>query len=243
MIPPELVDQQRDTLENLATLALADLARFWATIDLADARDATDQLLPLVRDVTDAYGEIAAVFAADFFDVVRDAAGAPGTFRARPGLPASHAQVDALTRWAMDPIWSTDPRPDTALSRLEGGVTRLVQQPERQTVWQAVDDDPADPRYARVPHGDEPCAWCLMLASRGGVYESADVATVAQVGTRAGLAYHDDCRCRPLPVWRDDDLPEINRRLGDEWDQHASREPNPLVAWRRHVEETRTPQP
>ena len=47
------------------------------------------------------------------------------------------------------------------------------------------------PRFARVPTGNETCDFCLMLASRGFVYRSADSATHT----------HANCDCRIVPSW------------------------------------------
>lgn len=47
-------------------------------------------------------------------------------------------------------------------------------------------------RYARVPMGGETCEFCIMLASRGFVYTSADNAG-------EGTHYHTHCRCKIIP--------------------------------------------
>lgn len=49
-------------------------------------------------------------------------------------------------------------------------------------------------RFARVPAGGETCPFCLMLASRGFVYHSAQNA-----GDDGH--YHAHCRCRIVPSW------------------------------------------
>lgn len=45
-------------------------------------------------------------------------------------------------------------------------------------------------RYARVPTNSNPCDWCVMLASRGFVYASAD---------RAEAGSHTNCQCVVTP--------------------------------------------
>lgn len=47
-------------------------------------------------------------------------------------------------------------------------------------------------RFARVPQGADPCAWCLMLASRGFVYLSE---WTAEHRASDGDLYHSCCRC------------------------------------------------
>lgn len=45
-------------------------------------------------------------------------------------------------------------------------------------------------RYARVPTNSNPCEWCVMLASRGFVYSSAD---------NAEAGSHEHCKCVVVP--------------------------------------------
>ena len=51
--------------------------------------------------------------------------------------------------------------------------------------------DPLQPKWARVPTGDETCEYCIMLASRGFVYGSLELASHA----------HENCDCRIIPGW------------------------------------------
>ena len=46
--------------------------------------------------------------------------------------------------------------------------------------------------YARVPMGNEACGFCIMLASRGFAYSSANAAG-------EGNHYHANCRCKVIP--------------------------------------------
>lgn len=62
-----------------------------------------------------------------------------------------------------------------------------------------VEDGDRPVRWARVLVGAENCGFCVMLASRGGVYESREVALRGE--TRVELAYHDGCDCDAEPVY------------------------------------------
>lgn len=247
----------------LEALANRDIVRFWRTLNLEDAREATRLLIPAVRDVVGAYNDLAATVAADYYDDARDAAQVSGQFSARPAPALPTDQVDALTRWSVTPLWSQDPRYGLALARLAGGSQRLIRRAERDTITSNVRRDPATPRYVRVPSADA-CAFCLMLASRGPVYQAESAREVVGRGVRQwdrpgrrgpsrivdrvggrrgsrqlGEPYHDNCRCRTQPVWSMHDVPDINRRLADEWDQVTAGEREQLDAWRAHVDATR----
>lgn len=65
----------------------------------------------------------------------------------------------------------------------------------RRTVMQAVPDDPLKPKWARVQGGNESCAFCWMLISRGPVYRSEQTA----LGNQGG--FHPNCDCRVVPVF------------------------------------------
>lgn len=54
--------------------------------------------------------------------------------------------------------------------------------------------DPSEPRFARIPQGETTCDFCIMLASRGPVYHTAETAG-------ALTKYHPHCDCLIMPVW------------------------------------------
>lgn len=62
--------------------------------------------------------------------------------------------------------------------------------------------DPADVRFARIPSGVETCPFCLMLASRGFVYDSAQKAEFR----KGGGHYHPHCDCRIVPGFGDTEV-------------------------------------
>lgn len=184
-----------------------------------------DNVTDLVSNLVEVWGDVAATTAADFFDEMRDRAGASGAFTAVLADPAPRDQVAGTVRWALDP-WAQavtvgggyDPQtgaelpgqrqlPDELdlermLGKLQGPLQRLIRQTGRQTIDQSVRLDPARPRVARVPMGAETCAFCLVLASRGPVYRS-----VSSAGH--DTKYHDFDDCEQVVVWGStDELPE-----------------------------------
>lgn len=197
MIPPELVDRHRATQQALVTVANRDLLTVWRTLDLDDARAVTDALIPTMRDLTGAYGEQSAVMAADFYDDARAAVGAPGRFQARPAQVAAVEQVDPLTRWAVTPLWSTDPRYGKALDQLAGEAGRLVRAAGEGTVTGASDADPQARGWQRVTSPGA-CKFCVGLSDRGDVYTRSSVR----------FAAHTNCRCSAVPSW-DPDADEV----------------------------------
>ena len=104
-------------------------------------------------------------------------------------------QIDAMIRWAVGPLWSSEPDPALALTNLDGGVTRLALAPGRDTIVESTKADPANPRYARTPDAGA-CEFCLMLAGRGAVYAE----------DTAGFDAHDRCKCGAVPIFDGDTI-------------------------------------
>lgn len=199
MATPAEAAAYRDAQRDVVALAHADLVRWWRDLDVSDPRAAVAALEAFVPELVAAYGDMAAVVAADWYDMLREQAAVSGAFRASLAGTVPTGQVQASARWAAGPLFAETPDSDKALQLLAGTVQRLVQQGGRDTLARNTLQDPAKPRWARVPHG-KTCAWCRMLASRGAVYLSA---------RSAGRwnKWHDRCDCQPVPVWQGQALP------------------------------------
>lgn len=114
-----------------------------------------------------------------------------------------------------DEIPMREPTSEEIHDRLSRSLQRLAMQPARDTIARSAERDPAEARWARVPQGEITCAFCLVMASRGGVYLSE--ASASQVVGRRGRtrgkrslgdSYHDSCDCIAVPIWDEDDYPE-----------------------------------
>lgn len=189
------VESQR----GVRRLVLRDLAAWWASVDHlspSEIQREAEQFVPLLAQT---YGEVSATAAADFYDVARGDSVARGRFTATMGPNGAAEQMSRRVRWGMAPAFSGDPA--AALGRLSIEADASALQAGRDTVMFNANRDPSNPRWARVPVG-KTCAWCLMLASRGPVYRSADSAGAA------GQYHGGACDCQPTPSWdRGKDLP------------------------------------
>lgn len=195
MATPRQVSTYDRAQRAVVTLARARLVAWWSRMDFANPEAAARALEAFLPELVSAYGRAAAAVAADWFEELRADAGASPPFRAALADPVPVDQVRASARWGMGPVFSDSPDADAALRRVAGTVQRLVQRPARETLFRSGVADPARPKWARVPRGPNPCAFCRMLAGRGAVYLSADSAGAFD-------AYHDDCWCVAEPVWR-----------------------------------------
>lgn len=91
--------------------------------------------------------------------------------------------------------------------------------------------------WARVLTGAESCPFCVMLASRGAVYQSKETAAAFKHETKQG---HNACDCRIVPVWDKNhwEGKEQADALYEKWLEVANREEHPdqWGAWRRWYE-------
>lgn len=225
--PPE---RQR-AYAALAALAARELAAIWARLDLRNLDRLTDPLAMILAALSDKYGAAAAALAADWYDEARVDAAALGAFAAIPAAAPDMERLEILSRWGVGPLYGAAPRPDAALSRISGGLQRVVLDQARSTVEESAALDPAKPRFARHASANA-CAFCALMASRGPVYHSeASALTVVGRGTdvstnvgrkrgrrakgiRArgsrglGEKYHDDCHCAVVEVFDGQDYEE-----------------------------------
>ena len=150
------------------------------------------EITPEVLDVwlatIETFGEASAAMGADQFERAAAELGLrrPVT-RLAPGADPQRAVARA--RWALSQAdqWGN----------LGPLLDELVKQPYRSTVANSAFASGAG--YARVPSG-KTCDFCLMLASRGGVYKTAKTAG-------EGKKFHGDCDCRIVLVRGLEDYP------------------------------------
>lgn len=190
------VSELRRNQGRIVKLAVADLEDFWGSLNLNKPERARDQLLRFIPTLTDEYGDWAATVAADWYEDVRGAAGAAGKAKIALADPVNHDRVRGDTRYAAGHLFTDEPVRTRAL--MAGALDRYVRQPGRDTISQSATREHA--RWARVPGGADPCAFCQMMGSRGFAYSSESHALGAE-------DYHDHCECEVVPSW--DESPSL----------------------------------
>lgn len=192
----------RQAQADVATLAYAEIVSFWQTLDLTDPIAVVRALEAYLPHVIQAYGEVGAGIAADFYESLREQSPAiRKAYTAVLGDAIPIGAVEASARWAVGPLFGRGKiqTPEQALSNVISVTNRFVLGAGRETITTNVERDPERVRYARVPTGAHTCAFCLVQASRGAVYTSS---------VTAGRDFHGHCDCVPTPVWEGDALPE-----------------------------------
>lgn len=187
----ELAEAHAATVEDVVTLAVADLVREWDGLDHANAAATTQAAKDLSVALVDEYGTVLGGYAADWYEDVRADAGVTTRFVAAPGSLPPVEQVVGVAGYAMGPLWSERaPDPGLALSKLSGGLQRMVVNADRSTVIENVRRDPAAQRWFRYASANA-CAFCSMLAG---------VARYREQST-ADFKPHDDCHCTAVPTF------------------------------------------
>ena len=228
---PTAAEKVRRAQASLAYRARLEVVTVWPKIAALPPERIAVVMAELLQEVAQRYGSGAASIAADFYDELRSAAGATGSFAADPSELPPLERYEALSRWGVGPMFGSSPNAALALSLMTGGLERIVLNTGRDTISDAVALDPSGPRYARHASANA-CAFCAMVASRGPVYRSEVSAGgvtgrgtalstnvgrtsgrmakgIRERGSRSiGTKYHDSCHCTTVPVWPGQDYQE-----------------------------------
>lgn len=218
---PGQADAQAARNAAIVAFAADDLANLWPRVDW-ESPDAPSAISTVYGGIVQSYGQSAAAVAAQTYDELRGARELATDYRAVPAEPLPQSEIDKAVRSSFlgrdgqdqdrKPTTTSDlPLPERVEKRLTTGLQKRVMQPGRNTVAQNVAQDPARPRYIRVPRGKSTCAFCILLASRDigpkfRGYSAASVRTDPDTGTQYlvdsnGERYHNECDCEAIPLF------------------------------------------
>lgn len=188
-------EKHRAAIDDVVALAVAELVSEWPGLPTGDPlalrRELADLMLALIPD----FAEMTGTLGADWYEDLRVAANAPGSYTAvLPDLPPT-AQIRNSAEWASTAAYADEQK---ALADAAEVVDRLLADVAREAVVANAERDPAPARFARYASASA-CAFCAMNALRGPVYRSEHA---------AADKYHAYCRCIAVPVWRRSDYQE-----------------------------------
>lgn len=140
----------------------------------------------------------------------------------------------------LDALDEDDDVPELIVEEAVSVADRHAKDAGRQAEIDAARHDPRAIGYARRLSGVVNCAFCVMLASRGPVYKSAESALVRHEGrgrsaVATGEPFHDRCDCEVVPVFdrQNWDGRAEYERLRKLWDTHGGT----LKDFRRYLDE------
>ena len=178
-------------MADLSAAAQSDFLMGFRSIDPRNQYERYRFVRAFFPALVDEYGTISAALAADVFEAEARALGIRPSVELAPGVNAERASARLMGELNMTTTLAT------ALQLTD----ELVRQPYRSTFQDSAYRSGAG--WARVPVSDT-CQFCIMLASRGGVYSSEEIAEFGFSGKK----YHGDCDCVPVLVRGPEDYPE-----------------------------------
>lgn len=190
-------DAQARVLEVLQSIQ-------WTPDNIAQCRDLVIQALAAVMPT---YTTMAAQASADFYDAARELA-----VGEKMGAKAISGYDEAKTAGAVRAFvrFVVDGRVETFNDQVLQRVDYEMKMSAANSTIENGRRDKRKPRYARVPTGAETCDFCLMLASRGFVYNSQSTASMGHV--------HSGCDCRIVAGWDGMEVDDYDpRSIYDRW--------------------------
>ena len=214
-IPRAYVDGFTSAINAVSDAVRAELSAALSQVDMArDVATVRAEVVEIMQAFCGGATDMAAQLAAEFYDGLRE-----WELGERMGAVAASGREPDATEGAVRAF---------AEKLVEGNAVAFVdlciERVDYETKVAASEcvaingrRDPRRPRYARVPDGAETCDFCLMLASRGFVYHSEELAGHA----------HANCDCRVVPSWKAGgvegyDPDELHRRWQDAIDEKAA---------------------
>lgn len=186
VLPASEVALYRGAMRDVNTLAEAALRRAWEQLDPTDAESARDGLLDVLPGIVSAYHVTAATVTADWYDLMREDAGVRARFTAVTPPPPDPERARVLARWGVGPLFSAAPAPGVVLSKLTGGLQRVITDGARETITVSSTRDPARPGWQRVGTGR--CDYCR---ARIGLH----------IRNSTIFESHDACGCVAVPAF------------------------------------------
>lgn len=191
-----LTEQHRRGQLQARSALLRQLIAIWPLFDPERIDETWGAVQPGVMALTTWGREQSVALASEYYQAFRVAEGATGGAAIPPASTAWRAAA-AVSLEVTGPVRAKQlvamGRPDVraqTLVSLSGAVSRIALNGGRETILEAVRHDRRAVGWARVTTGT-PCAFCAMLASRGGVYSKRTV----------DFRAHDHCACSSEPVF------------------------------------------
>ncbi|PRB02772.1 hypothetical protein CQ047_17870 [Microbacterium sp. MYb72] len=187
------VDEHRETIVDITTLAQDDLVGYTASILNESPERVAVQVRAATPAVVSQYGETAAVAGALFYETNRPSPG----FTADLARPAIGDQVSKDITWALAPLFAGQFDEASALmilDRLKGIAQTYVAEADRRTLLTASAADPLSRGIRRYATAGA-CTFCAYLSTMEAVtYESSE--------------WHKHCNCVNVPSWEENPAPE-----------------------------------
>lgn len=196
------LQEQEGLVEGTVSLALSITQDYFSSLGKVTGDVLRNGLLTFLPELLTNSREQVSLDTINFYESLRSEANVSG--RGPDLAPLQDLNMDALEssiRWAVGPAFETDEQTQDlmkALDQVEDVVDRWTREAEIDTLLDAIELDEEPVAWYRVNEPNS-CTFCLMCASRGPVYDSAETAGKYKT-------YHRKCRCRCLPLFKGEPL-------------------------------------
>jgi hypothetical protein len=234
----------------LSARLIEQMGPLWDLIRLGAFATTVPLWIAAVVELLQRFARMSGTLAADYYAEERDIANARGVFVPAPAqIPDGKAE--ASLRWATKSLWvpeADNPPPieerlASAEHLAEGVAQKIVADVGRDTVMEALEDDPEAVAWARQTDAD-PCAFCALMSSRGAVFHTEETAGRAANRRFIGAGeykFHNFCSCTVIPIlegqrWEPPEYVQEWDRLYTEVTGGVRGREDKLRAWRRAFE-------
>lgn len=192
------IQRYADTLAELSAeanvVARGQIALWMSMHPEATVAECRELAAYVVSRTVERYGDAAATNAAKLYDEVMDAEGVDVGAAEHYDGPDG-AAIDGAVRRLVGRLDGESPDREGFLDQVGALVSEKVRKAASDTVVRNVERDAGTRkgrgvRFARIPQRPDPCPWCVMLASRGFDYKSAESAAAGS---------HHRCTCLVMP--------------------------------------------
>ena len=198
LIPHSYIENYSASLNAISRQARSNLFDALMRIDYSqDVESIRESVIAIMETSCGASSSVSARLAAEFYGGLRIRFGIDDGFVIRKDSMRDQEATDgAVHAFVQDLV---DGKPvDQFVEKCVERIDYETRKAANECIAANAKRDPKKPIWARVPVGIETCSFCIMLASRGFVYESDETASHA----------HANCDCRVVPSW-DKDNPRI----------------------------------
>ena len=197
-IPRSYIDNYSKALNVVseqARIALVDaLSKLDYNADIADIRN---EVIAIMQVACGASTTMAARLAAEFYDGLRKRFVLDTAYIATVDSMRNPDATSEAVR-AFIQILVDDEPVDDFIAKCSDRIDYETRMAANMCVYENAKHDPLKPKYARVPTGNETCAWCMLLASYGFTSQMKEVVQHT----------HENCDCRVVVSW--DENPTVS---------------------------------
>lgn len=189
------------------------LKALWPSLDLGNLKDSLPRYATKVAALVQHYSAANVAISADYYERSRLRVGIRFGFTVPHIEPPSVESIEQSVRGALDPLWQPtgsvldyNEAIASAQGRVEENVEKIAADAGRNELIEAIENDRYARGFARVARPGA-CSFCLLLASRGAVYKTAESAGQISASSiwpdAKGFVnrYHVGCRCTIQPLF------------------------------------------